>query len=368
MRVGIQHDPSPANAACVVFAMVALLCPGAQASPVLLIKDLAKLKAYYKQLGKGELMAAAGKWEAARTAYRAAISIASEPAAAHHGYQDAMEKLGHGDDVLQQYRDKLRRQPKNARAYYLLARLARDVQEKEKLLKDAARIDPKLHWAHYALGHLYEHTERWPECEAAFKQVIALRPRWPEGRNALGFAYMQQGKDALAKSTFEEVLAANARCVAALVNMSALAMRRKDYGEAVTWCQKALAIEKANPDALNNLGKAYYHQGRLREALKAYRGALQGEGADRPEVVYLNMGFCYYRMREWAQAAAAYDRATALNPEFAYAYYCLAQAKFRQEAHADAWKAVHKAQQLGYEVHERFLKILRQSAAEPERR
>jgi len=347
--------------------LLAALAADVDASPIQLIKDVKKLKAYYKELGKGELAAAVGKWDDSRTAYRRAITIATEPMAAHQGYQDAMERLARDKDVWEQYRDKLRRQPKNARAHYLLARLTADTKEKERLLIEAAKLDPKLYWAHYALGHLYEHQEKWEAGEKAFKRVIELRPLWDEGRHSLGFCYLQQGKNDQAEAVFKKVLARNARFVDSLVNMGVIAMRRKKYDQVIAWSKKALAIDKTNPGAFNNQGKAYYHQGRLREALKSYKAALVSKEVQRPEVIFLNMGFCYYRMRQWAQAAAAYERATSINKDFAYAYYCLAQARFRQETYPAAWKSVHQAQARGYKVHERFLKMLRKAAPEPKK-
>ena len=102
----------------------------AQTSPVH-IKDPAKRKAFYKALSKGELSGSGGNWKSARQAYREAIKVAPEVVEGHHGYQDAMDRLGQSEACVQQYRGKLKRQPKNPLAYYLLARVLPDVKEKE---------------------------------------------------------------------------------------------------------------------------------------------------------------------------------------------------------------------------------------------
>ena len=337
------------------------------ASPVH-IKDPAKRKSLYKALAKGQLTAAAGKWEDSRKAYREAVRIAPEQVEGHHGYQDAMAQLGRRDELVELYRDKLKRQPGNPLAYYLLGRVVGDLAEREKLLKEAARLDPKSAWAQYALGHLYEHQERWDESQKAFEVATGLRPTWAEGHHALGFCLMQQGKDDQADAAYREALSINPRYVDSLVNLGYVALRRKKYGEAIGFCQKALVIDKNNPNAHNNLGKAYYYQGRLREAVKAYKAALGSDGLDKPQVAYLNIGFCYYRMREWAQCAAAYERAVSIDKNFAYGFYCLAQARYRQELYPKAWDAARRAQALGYKVHERFLTMLRAASPEPKKR
>ena len=56
-----------------------------------------------------------------------------------------------------------------------------------------------------------------------------------------------------------------------------------------------------------------------------------------------------------------------MNPDFAYGYYCLAQVRYRQERYDDAWKAVHRAQDLGYGVPKGFLEKLRAASPEPEK-
>ena len=243
------------------------------------------------------------------------------------------------------------------RSYHALRQHAKAVQILSFYLKTMPESEP----GHFFIGRAYLALGQ-------FKKAIELRPHWAEAHNALGFMYTQQGKDDLASKSLERALEIKPRLVDALVNLSALALRRKDFEKAIDYGTKALAADKANPGALNNVGKAFFHQGRLREALKVYKIALQSKDVVSPEVVYLNMGFCYYRMREWAQAAAAYERAASINPNFAYAYYCLAQVRYRQEQHKDAWRLVHKAQDMGYKVHERFLKMLRQAQAEPRRK
>jgi len=345
--------------------LMALVMASAACGQAVLMQDAEKRKAYYKALSKGELLAAAGKWEEARKSYQEAIAVDPSQVEAHQAYQDAMERLGKADAALQEYRNRARHQPGNAVALYLLARIAPEPAEKLKLLKEAIAVDPKLSWAQYALGHVYENLDQWAESEAAFARAIELRPNWAECHNALGFCYMQQGKDEQAEAAFKKALSLNPRFADALVNMGALALRRKAYDQAIDYSQKALEIDKGNWSAHNNLGKAYYHQGRVREAIKAYQAALECKSVDRPEVVYLNMGFCYYHMRQWAQASAAYEKAISLNTEFAYAYYCLAQVKFRQELYGEAWKAVGRAKELGYGPPAHFIKMLEQAQPAP---
>ncbi|HRU07703.1 MAG TPA: tetratricopeptide repeat protein [Candidatus Brocadiia bacterium] len=308
------------------------------------IKDPELRKAVYRAMAKGQLEAAAGRWQESAAAYREAVELAPDQVETHHGYQDSMERLGKRAEMVAQYRSKLKRQPQNALAYYLLGRVEADLGEKETLLKKALELDPKMYWASYALGHCYERQGRWEESEKAFKQALAVAGDWAEGYHALGFCYMEQGKDELAEAAYRKALGINPRYVDSMVNMSVLALRKGKAAEAAEWCGKALAIEPDNPEALNNLGKAYYEQGRPRAAEKEFKKALASKKVDNAEVKWLNLGFCYYQMRNWEAAAAAFSKAIELNPSFAYARYCLAQARLRQEKPDEAWKLVKEAQ------------------------
>jgi len=145
-------------------------------------------------------------------------------------------------------------------------------------------------------------------------------------------------------------------------------LRRQEYAQAEAWCRKALAVDKDNPWAQNNLGKACFWQGKNAAALRAYQAAASSRRYDTPEVAYVNMGFVYRRQNKHEQAAAAFDRAIELRPGFAYAHVLLAYVLYDQKKYADAWAEVAKAEELGYRVHRRFIEALEKAAPRPPRK
>lgn len=73
-----------------------------------------------------------------------------------------------------------------------------------------------------------------------------------------------------------------------------------------------------------------------------------------------NSGIALWKEGECGEAIAEFDKAIELNPQYAKAYYFRANAYYDDGRYGKAWDDVHKAEELGYRVAPRFLKILRE--------
>jgi len=316
---------------------------------------------------QGQILFAAGQLEQALALYARAKKQSPAYVEAHQRYQDTMIRLDRRDDLAKEYRafaasGAFKGTPL---ALYLRARIEDDLKAREELLKTAAAGDPDFAWAWHGLGYLYERLDRWVESDKAFAELLRLQPDAPGTHNAVGFLRMQQGKNAEAEAQFEKALKLDPRDLEARLNLTYLALRQHDYNRAIKRAKEVLALDKDNPWAHNNLGKAYYGLHFYTSAEKAFKKALSQPRYDSPELAYLNLGFVYRRRRKHDLAAAAYRQAVEIRPDFAYAHNSLAQVLYHQEKFKESWKHVHRAQQLGYEVREEFLKALREKLPEP---
>jgi len=82
-------------------------------------------------------------------------------------------------------------------------------------------------------------------------------------------------------------------------------LARKDY-------QKALLIRPDYPEALNNLGAAYFAKRDYKKAIRLYQKALKLMPDNA--VIAANMGTAYFARRDYRRGLAAYQRAFQLDP------------------------------------------------------
>jgi tetratricopeptide (TPR) repeat protein len=72
-----------------------------------------------------------------------------------------------------------------------------------------------------------------------------------------------------------------------------------------------------------------------------------------------NSGIALWKEGKCGEAIAEFDKAIELDPKYAKAYYFRANAYYDDGRYGNAWDDVHTAEELGYRVAPRFLKILR---------
>ena len=118
------------------------------------------------------------------------------------------------------------------------------------------------------------------EAEPALRQIVALNPREHFGWCLLGVA----------------------------------ALKRGDAEGAIPHLQRALALDRGNPDYLNRLGVAYGELGRLDEALATLRTSLRARAANAE--VHFNIGKVFDKKGDLAAARDAFRRAAAIDPRY----------------------------------------------------
>ena len=75
-----------------------------------------------------------------------------------------------------------------------------------------------------------------------------------------------------------------------------------------------------------------------------------------------NSGIGLWKKGEYDAAIAEFDKAIELNPKYGKAYYYRANVYYDDHQYSRAWDDVHAAQELGYRIAPRFLKILREAS------
>ncbi|HUB66342.1 MAG TPA: tetratricopeptide repeat protein [Candidatus Methylacidiphilales bacterium] len=123
------------------------------------------------------------------------------------------------------------------------------------------------------------------------------------------------------ETLWNDTLAKNPACWMAYGNLGVILFQQGHIDEAVSDCQKALAIKPDYADAHNNLGSVFIQNGQVDEAIKQFQKAVE----INPNYVEArnNLGGALAQKGELDQAMAQYEIALKIDPDMAESYYNL---------------------------------------------
>jgi Tfp pilus assembly protein PilF len=148
-----------------------------------------------------------------------------------------------------------------------------------------------------------------------------------EIHNTLGTVLEALGQPANARRAYEQAVALDSRATFALNNLCVLEIDAGHGAAAAPYCQRALAIDATFAAARNNLALVEARSGDTAGAEQRLRGA-----GDRDAVSIYNVGVIRWSEGRYAEAAAEFGQAAAVQPSLAIARQRLVQA--RQAARA----------------------------------
>ena len=281
-------------------------------------------------------------------------------------------------------------EPGDAYTRYLEGRAAlREGSSQEQLARAQSIFESVLaRWPRYApaeaalceLHLLRFETTRAPEEFAAGErhctEALAIDPNTAESSVALGQLYLLQGRNDLARRSFERAIAETDTLAAARIGLGDVAQaegRNKDAErelrlavdaepgywrtytalgnflfhqgrgrEALAEHRHAAELAQNDGVALNNIGAALYLSGQMEAAIGAWNSALE-LAAQAP--TYSNLGAAYYLLGDYTKAVAMYERSIALVADDYRTWINLADAR-AFGAIGDAAQAYAKAEQL----------------------
>ena len=154
---------------------------------------------------------------------------------------------------------------------------------------------------------------------------------------------LQSGRLREAEGALRQVLNRHPDEADAVHLLGLVALQRRDFPEAERLLGRATQLDRRQPAAWNNLGVALREQGKLAEAVAAYRKAL----AVAPDFTdaLSNLGGVLNRLGQTAEALPALRRAVAIQPDHAEALNNLGSALFHQGALRDAEGLLRQALQ-----------------------
>jgi tetratricopeptide (TPR) repeat protein len=151
------------------------------------------------------------------------------------------------------------------------------------------------------------------DAEKTFKQAIAVRPNYWATYNWLGLFYEDHARYEDAAAMFSHVVSLAPDSFTGYYNLGGVRTLQGKYTEAIPLLQRSLGIRKT-AFGTSNLGTAYFQLHDYANAAAAFEQATQLD--PKNYVLWGNLGDAYY----WAkarrgEAAAAYSKAIALGEE-----------------------------------------------------
>lgn len=219
----------------------------------------------------------------------------------------------------------------------------------------------------------HHRSNRLPEAETIYRQVLAVQPANPDALYLLGVVAQQVGRHADAVGLLRRAVPANPRNAAWRSTLGVSLALAGDVDEAVHQFEQSIILDPDLPDAHLNLGNAFNLRGQRADAIRCFRHAIRlkpdyaeahfnlanalsesGQAEEsvehyravtrlRPKVVvaHLQLADALRRARRLDDSVAAYRRAIDLDPSLAEARYnlgvALAEAG-RREAAIEAFR------------------------------
>ena len=98
-------------------------------------------------------------------------------------------------------------------------------------------------------------------------------------------------------------------------------LRNNDWNNEISFWKATIKSSTKNHQGYNNLGNAYHKIGKNKQAITAFKEALEINPMD--EKAYNNLAISYHATGDYQQAVNSYHAALKINPDYAQAYYNL---------------------------------------------
>ncbi len=233
-------------------------------------------------------------------------------------YADALVQLERGAEALPVLPDlavgaqvDAARAPLVAKRAEVLLRLGRDAEAAQTLGALTSKNDPTLL---LQAARVYQRLTRYPEAIPLLTRLLDLDGSSVEGRYFLGVALERTGQREQAVTAFRNLLSLTPDFAPALNYLGYMwAERGENLEEALTFVERAVALEPDNGAYVDSLGWAHYRLGRFESA----RGHLERAAELLPDdaTVFEHLGDLYVALGRPELARNVYQKALDLGSD-----------------------------------------------------
>ena len=364
-RTALQQRPESAGALANVGAGLVYLERFAEAEQLLRRAVELNPRNATAHLNLGEALREQRRHRKAMESYRAAIAIDPRFALAHAGIGRSQFEAQHYAEALAALQQALDLQPESALAatlYLFMGRAARELRQLDTAaghFRQAIRLDPQDAEPLLELALLLRSQHRHDQAAAVLARIRDLDPEDPETLHAIAESFRVEGRLDQALANYHAAIQMDSEFAPAHAGLGlvlvqaqryaaaaealerALALEPElpdaaslhvfigrawqelgDLSAALQWFKRAVRIDPLNPQALERLAAAYFHERRYEEALALYR-TLEQISPDSARS-HSNVGATLYHLGRPEEARQSIERALALDPDLKVARTILA--------------------------------------------
>src|SRR5574337_412045 len=137
------------------------------------------------------------------------------------------------------------------------------------------------------------------------------KSRMAEGYYMKGLSYFQDKKFELAAVEFNRSIQTDSNYKQSYYMLGIISDYRGQLDASVEYYKEAIARDNNYSEADNALGTAYAKEQKWKDAVKAYKKALENKLYTTPQVQYVNMGRVYAAQKDYDKAVDAFRQAKA---------------------------------------------------------
>ena len=194
--------------------------------------------------------------------------------------------------------------------------MKKDAVAARKCYEKAIEIDPKFDMAWYNMGWTWmgKPSQDYAKARELLQRAIALNPDYKEACYAIGMTYGYEDNYPVAKVWMDKAVALDGSFLTAIKWRGIICGEMKDYAGAVSNFDSAIALDPMNADLYVRRAKMNERLGKIDDALRDLRFALELNPAAKRTWMYL--GDVYAASENRKAALECYEKAIAIDSSY----------------------------------------------------
>lgn len=275
---------------------------------------------------------------------RKSMAVREDHPPSYNNLGMVFKELGRDDDAIEAFRRAIELQPDFAEAYNNLGtvyqRVGR-VEESWRMYNQAVILVPNYVKALNNLGSLYRQRGEFSTAFKWYGRALSVDPEHPLTHYNLGCALLDRGRLDEAEAAFLQVLVQEKDHFLALRQLGTLYQTRYEFHKALDMQQRAKALQPESAEVYMHLARTFSEMNWFEEAKHNYEHALSldPESAE----VHINLGLLYNQMGHIDKAQESLDKAETLRPKSPHVHTAQATLAMNRGEFAESVRRCRKA-------------------------